>query len=315
MKKLVSLAIAFSCLIGYGSYKGSDHSRSDSHIRPGIPTKAQFADENDYYEVYVNEENPVKDWMDVAKVSIWLYNKSTKKSSKLLTTVNPESSWWYQSDGEKGFDYPIDSITAIHKIIPVDSTILIVEGCPDNRNLFSYIINIPDRKATYIPCNSGIVGFTSEEGLIIGQSYRYVSDPDIAGRYSYIQVFDWDGNQVADLDLEREHMKEGVLDLYLDFEPKTKMNLKSYVADCDFRFPVEGDQRCWEYVYSFDNLAPEDLSILNQLVATNKEWIKVDNGFKFTRIDHEWTLNADAFFDLKNNLLIFVHGIVVDEDN
>lgn len=314
MKKVVSLAIAFCCLIGYSSCKSSDHSRSDSHIRPGIPTKAQFADENDYYEVYVNEESPAKDWMDVAKVSIWLYNKSTKHSSKLLTTVKPEAFWWYQSDGKQGFDYPIDSITAIHKIIPVDSTTLIVEGCPDNRNLFSYIIDIPARKATYIPCNSGIVGFTSEEGLIIGQSYRYVSDPDIAGRYSYIQVFDWDGYQVADLDLEREHIKGGVLDLYLDFQPKTKLNLKSYVADCDFRFPVEGEQRCWEYVYSFDNLSPEDLSTLNQLAATNKEWEKVDNGYKFTHIDHEWTLNADAFFDLKNNQLIFVHGIVLDEN-
>lgn len=313
MKNIFILAIAFCCLIGYGSCTSSQNSSSDSHKRPGIPAKAQFADENDYYEVYVNEEAPAKDRMDVAKVSIWLYNKSTKKSSKLLTTVKPESFWWYQEDGEKGIDFPIDSITAVHKIIPVDSTTLIVEGCPDNRNEFTYIIDIPNRKATYLPFNSGIIGFTSEEGLIIGQSYRYVSDPDIAGRYSYIQIFDWDGNQIADLDLEREHLKRGVLNLYLDFQPKTKLNLKSYEAESDFRFPVEGEQNCWEYVYTFDTLAPEDISALNRLVATDKEWAKVGNGYKYTHIDKNGNINIQMFFDLKNKQLTLVHGFVEND--
>lgn len=312
MKKPFLVAVAICCIVIYSSCKSSDNLKSNPHIRPGIPIKAQFADENDYYEVYVNEEIPAKDWMDVAKVSIWLYNKSTKKSSKLLTTVKPESFWWYQSDGEQGFNYPIDSITAVHKIIPVDSTILIVEGCPDNRNLFSYIIDIPERKATYIPCNSGIVGFTSEEGLIIGQSYRYVSDPDIAGRYSYIQVFDWDGNQVAALDLEREHIKEGVLDLYLDFHPETKLNLKSYVADCDFRFPVEGKQRCWEYIYSFENFSEKDIESLDRLVDTDKNWTKTTSGYHYLFIDKEYGLNAEAIFDFTKKELFFIHGIITD---
>ena len=314
MKKIFPIAIALCCLIGYCSCKVSEHSNSGSHTRAGIPAKARFADENDYYEVYINEEVPAKDWMDVAIVSIWLYNKSTKQSSKLLTSVKPESFGWYQADDTEGYEYPIDSITAIHKITPVDSTTLIVEGCPDLRNFFSYVIDIPERKATYIPCNSGIIGFTAEEGWIIGQSYRYTTDPDIAGRYSYIQIFDWDGNQIADLDLEREHLKRGSLDLYTDFEPKTKMELKSYTADCDFKFPVKGKQRCWEYVYTFDALVPEDILALNHLVATDKEWKKVDDGYKFTHIDHQWSLNAEAFFDLKNNQLIFVHGIVEDKN-
>ena len=279
MKKAFLLTIAICCFLGLCFCKSSDSSRSDSPKRPGIPSKAKFADENDYYEVYVDEETQAEDWMDVTKVSLWLYNKSTKQSFKLLSTIDPGSYSWYQPDGEEGLDFPIDSITAIHTIIPVDSTTLIVEGCPDSRNIYSYIIDIPERKATYIPCNSGVVGFTAEEGFIIGQSYRYVSDPDIAGRYTYIQIFDWDGNQVADLDLEREQIKGGVLDLYLDFQPKTKLNLKSYVADSDFRFPVEGKQCCWEYVYTFDSLAPEDISTLDQLVATNKEWKKVNNGY------------------------------------
>lgn len=312
MKKAFQLAIAICCIVGFCACKGSDYSRADSRLRQGIPSKAQFVDENDYYEVFVDEEVPAKDWMDVAKVSLWLYNKSTKGSSRLLTTVKPESFWWYQSDGINGVDYPIDSITAIHKIIPVDSTTLIVEGCPDNRNLFSYIIDIPNRKATYIPCNSGIVGFTSEEGLIIGQSYRYVSDPDIAGRYTYLQVFDWNGNQVAHLDLEREHVKNGVLDVYFDFQPETNLVLKSYMADCDFKFPVEGDQYCWEYIYSFDEFSEKDLESLDKLVVSDKNWTQTANGYRYLYIDKEYGLNAEATIDLAKKELIFIHGVIND---
>lgn len=314
MKKAFSLMIAFCCIACYCSCKGAEDTGAASRTRPGIPANAKFADENKYYEVYINEEVAPKNEFDVAQVSVWLYYKSAKQSVKLLTTAPPKGFRWYQPDGTEGFDFPIDSISAIHKVIPVDLSTLIVEGCPDVRNLYSYIIDIPNRKATYIPCNAGIVGFTSEEGLIIGQSYRYSSDPEVAGRYSCIQIFDWDGNQVADLDLEREHMKGGPMNFYFDFQPRTKLTLKSYDSNCDYRFPVEGKQSCWEYVYTFDSFAPEDVATLNQLVATDKEWSKVENGYKFTHIETDDPFNAEGFFDLKNNQFIFIHGTIIDED-
>lgn len=60
-----------------------------------------------------------------------------------------------------------------------DDNKLVVSGVPDNRNVHSYIIDIPTRKTRLIPCNSGVLGFTNEEGYIIGESYRYVSDPEL----------------------------------------------------------------------------------------------------------------------------------------
>ena len=78
---------------------------------------------------------------------------------------------------------------------------LIVEGCPDSRNEFSYFIDVPSRKAWYVPANSGYMGGT-EEGYRVFRSYRYVSDPDIAGRYTFLQVFNDSGVMVDSLDLE-----------------------------------------------------------------------------------------------------------------
>ena len=103
---------------------------------------------------------------------------------------------------------PIDSIlvtsrVTIYNYYPLQ---LIVAGCPDMRNEFSYFIDVDKRKAWYVPANQGYIGSTSEEGYMIFQSYRYVSDPDIAGRYTFLQIFDETGNMVDSLDLEHLHL-------------------------------------------------------------------------------------------------------------
>lgn len=75
------------------------------------------------------------------------------------------------------------------------------------RNEFSYFIDVPSRKAWYVPANQGFIGTTSEEGYMMFQSYRYVSDPDIAGRYTFLQIFDDNGNMVDSHNLEHPHLE------------------------------------------------------------------------------------------------------------
>lgn len=48
----------------------------------------------------------------------------------------------------------------------------------------------------------------TEEGYMVFRSYRYVSDPDIAGRYTFLQVFNDKGEMVDSLDLEHVKLKE-----------------------------------------------------------------------------------------------------------
>lgn len=60
---------------------------------------------------------------------------------------------------------------------------------------FSNFIDIPSHKAYWIPANSRFIGRPEEEYMIF-RSYRYVSDPEIAGRYTFLQVFNKTGEMI-----------------------------------------------------------------------------------------------------------------------
>lgn len=159
--------------------------------------------ENDSVQILCVVVDSAKDEFDVPVIALWMHNKSDGSEKKLLQTVRPDWHCWYMSDGDQWIDVPIDSITAISRayIINDNPLQLIVEGVPDCRNEFSHFIDVDRRTAKYIPANSGFLGST-EEGYLIFRSYRYVSDPDIAGRHTFLQVFDEDGVMVDSLDLE-----------------------------------------------------------------------------------------------------------------
>lgn len=165
--------------------------------------------ENDSVAILCQVVDSAKDDYDIPEVAIWIKNKTTKQETKLYQTIRPDWHCWYMGDGTSFIPVPIDSIpvTSTVSIYCDDPLQLIVEGCPDMRNEFSYFIDVPSRQAWYVPANQGYVGSTLEEGYMIFQSYRYVSDPDIAGRYTFLQLFDETGNMVDSLDLEHLHLR------------------------------------------------------------------------------------------------------------
>ncbi len=172
-----------------------------------ITTDKSIVAENDSVAILYQVVDSAKDEYDIPEVAIWIKNKTTEQETKLYQTIRPDWHCWYMGDGDRFYPLPIDSIlvTTRVKIYNNNPLQLIVEGCPDMRNEFSYFIDVPTRKAWYVPANQGYVGSTSEEGYMIFQSYRYVSDPEIAGRYTFLQVFDETGIMVDSLDLE--HVK------------------------------------------------------------------------------------------------------------
>lgn len=165
--------------------------------------------ENDSVAVLCQVVDSAKDDLDIPEVAIWIKNKKTDKKTKLYQTVRPDWHAWYIADGNNFCPISIDSIyvTDMVTIYNNDPLQLIVEGCPDMRNEFSYFIDVPSRKAWYVPANFGYVGCTALEHCMIFQSYRYVSDPDVAGRYTYLQIFDNKGVMVDTLNLEHVHLQ------------------------------------------------------------------------------------------------------------
>lgn len=198
MNKFITILVIVMSMIMSGCQK------VDKQITPDKPILA----ENDSIAVLYQVVDSAKDEYDIPEVAIWIKNKTTEEETKLYQTIRPDWHCWYMGDGNKFYSVPIDSILVTSRvwIYNNDPLQLIVEGCPDMRNEFSYFIDVPTRKAWYIPANQGYVGKTSEEGYMIFQSYRYVSDPDIAGRYTFLQLFDETGNMVDSLDLEHLHL-------------------------------------------------------------------------------------------------------------
>jgi hypothetical protein len=148
-----------------------------------------------------NSDNPIK--------AIWLRNKNTGDYQKLFQTRPPKGNSWYTPDGKKWKSVSINDIPGVFSayIIIYHPLQFIVEGCPDGRNIYSYYIDAESRTAKYIPANSGYMGET-EEGYLVFKSYRYVSNPDIAGRYTILQLFNQDGILVEKLDLEHIKLEE-----------------------------------------------------------------------------------------------------------
>lgn len=315
MKRRILLACVLTLSViqilpAWSSPSDADNKVKDSYASL-LPDNAIFADENSSYKVYLSQEEPPKDDFDLGTVSLWILNKADGKASKFMTTRRPTESYWYLPDGRKGLKMTADNITAVDNVIAVGDSTLIVSGVPDFRNIYSYIVDIPSHEAVMLPCNSGIVGFTAEEGLIIGLSYRYFPDPDIGGRYTYLQIFDWDGNQVAGLDLKDQLLSrpENLVGSYCDCSFKTPMKVVDYDFDCPYLFPVpDKNQANIRYDLKFDTLLPEDKDYIEKTLKDDPRWSKTEEGYRFLDLNTQDELYVDILINLKEGKITLIHG-------
>ena len=165
-----------------------------------IPKSAYVAAENKDVVVLLNHE----DANDIPQVSLWMRYKETHKETKLLTT-HPHAKRDCQKY-EGSVRIPVDSIATISKVTIisyVDEPVkLLVEGCPDYRNVESFIIPENSKDAICLPTTNGLIGIAEEEYLLIMESYEYYEE---GGRYSKIDAFDRDGNLISSMSPKLNH--------------------------------------------------------------------------------------------------------------
>ena len=137
------------------------------------------------YAVYVNVDKPAsgEGEMDAVK-SVWLADERTGTVIKVCVT-NPmaEVQWSKMSSKEAdGVSVALTQIAAADKamIAPGDVSKVIVEGCPDGRNIWTYIIDPYQGTAIQLPSTDGVVSLDWEKKEIIAASYGYDDD----GRYT-----------------------------------------------------------------------------------------------------------------------------------
>lgn len=165
-----------------------------------LPEGAVKADETDGYAVYTklvqagSEDNPVH------IRSLWLYDQKTGGVDSLLTT-NPfaDLRWAEMTDGP--VEVALTQIAAADKVcfVPGHPQLLLVEGCPEARNIWTYIVDLGKKTARQFPSTEGLLRFSASGDTLILGAYRYHEE---GGRYSVAKTYTLDGQFVKEEKLE-----------------------------------------------------------------------------------------------------------------
>ena len=146
------------------------------------------------YAVYVNVDKPAsgEGEMDAVR-SVWLADERTGTVIKVCVT-NPmaEVQWSKMSSKDAdGVSVALTQIAAADKamIAPGDVSKVIVEGCPDGRNIWTYIIDPYQGTAIQLPSTEGVMSLDWEKKEIVAASYGYDDD----GRYSVNKAYSLEG--------------------------------------------------------------------------------------------------------------------------
>ena len=158
----------------------------------------QLVDENSSWSLYLSTDEPAKDEFSLPVVSLWARNKETGDVHKVMTS-NPDARITCQYDTISHI-VPVDCIRAVFMAriisLPKDPLKLLIEGCPDFRNVDSFIYEEKQSTAIHLPTSGRCLGLSDEEGLIIMQSYMYYQQ---GCRYNVISAFDENGQLLASM--------------------------------------------------------------------------------------------------------------------
>lgn len=158
------------------------------------------------HAVYINVDRPSANEGEVEAIcSVWLADERVGTVIKVCVTNPMAELQWERMKGRDadGVDVPITQIAAADRayLVPGDVSKVIVEGCPDGRNIWTYIIDPYTQTAMQLPSTEGVVNLDWEKKEIYAASYGYDDD----GRYSVTKAYSVDGKFLRRVgDKERE---------------------------------------------------------------------------------------------------------------
>ena len=169
-------------------------------------TAVRQPDAHFQHAVYVNLEKAASGEGEMDAVySVWLANERAGTAIKVCVTNPMADAQWQKMNGQDAdaVSVPLTQIASAEKayIAPGDAGKVIVEGCPDGRNMWTYIIAPYKGTALQLPSTEGVVSLDWEKKEIIAASYGYDDD----GRYSVRKAYSLDGKFLRRVgDKERE---------------------------------------------------------------------------------------------------------------
>ena len=137
-----------------------------------------------------SEDNPA----DVR--SLWLYERKTGRVDSILTT-NPFAELRWSDMNGSPVEVPLTQIAAADKVcfVPGHPQLLLVEGCPEARNIWTYIIDLEAKTARQFPSTEGLISFSASGDTLLLGAYRYHEE---GGRYSVVKTYTLSGQLISE---------------------------------------------------------------------------------------------------------------------
>ena len=162
-----------------------------------LPASAKLADETEKNALYLNVEEEATEDVLANKVTVWLRDKATGQVRLLLTTNPMADLRWEDMVDNHAVDVGLDQIAAADNafFVPWDESKILVQGCPDARNIWTYIVDTKQKSAMQFPAKEGLFNFDQDNHRLILLDYKYHIEN---GRYSVAQTYTMDGAFVSE---------------------------------------------------------------------------------------------------------------------
>ncbi len=159
-----------------------------------LPSSANEQDRVFNHVLYVNEEEEPSEDNLAGRYTVWVADERWETLRKVLTTNPTASAPWDQMTGKNadGVEVPIHLIATASSAsyASEDLSKIVVEGCPDGRNTWTYIIDLIKHTAIQLPSTEGVQEIDMDKGEIIAASYGYYPE---GGRYTVNKAYSLEG--------------------------------------------------------------------------------------------------------------------------
>ena len=166
-------------------------------VHEELPAGAEKVDETAKRALYTKVEKEASEEEPVNTVSVWIEDKETHHATRLFTTNPLSEPLWNQMKDNMPVEVALEDIAAADAacFIPFDTSKILVEGCPDSRNIWSYVVDLKTKTAKQFCSSEGLILFDEKAKTIVLGFFLFHEE---GGRYSVARTFTLDGTFVKE---------------------------------------------------------------------------------------------------------------------
>lgn len=189
-----------------GYYNAVDYVPSPDPVQ--LPESAELKAELDGFKVWINTDVEPTEDDPMGAYSVYYKNQYDDNIYFLVKTcgnLDPLRLWGYEYPYVSHKEVMAADEAYIVKKPETEVYYLILQGCPDARNIYTYMLYLPCNNVQpsfrWVRTNEGFRGVDGSGNLLMFNTYRYHEE---GGRYSVCQFYDFNMNLVNEMNEEEE---------------------------------------------------------------------------------------------------------------